>query len=154
MFRNTIIYYYVCKTVHSMSYMCLLLLVWETWTLSALLDESFRCVVFNNFSYNSVVTKLCEWLAYYPLMPLNWSLLYPQVSVTIIEARQLAGPNINPCIEVRVGEKAKRTETQMSTNSPYYNQVCHRTVNKSSFRILIPWREARMKSATDGLFSS
>ncbi|PAA94201.1 hypothetical protein BOX15_Mlig001532g2 [Macrostomum lignano] len=45
-----------------------------------------------------------------------------QLSVTIIEAKQLSGANINPCIEVRVGDRVKRTEIQMSTNSPYYNQ--------------------------------
>ncbi|PAA77782.1 hypothetical protein BOX15_Mlig015782g1 [Macrostomum lignano] len=45
-----------------------------------------------------------------------------QVSVTIVEARQLSGANINPCVEVRIGDQLKRTDTQMSTNSPYYNQ--------------------------------
>ena len=49
-----------------------------------------------------------------------------QVAVTIVEARQLSGPNINPCVEVRVGDRVKKTEIQMSTNSPYYNQVGRR----------------------------
>ena len=48
-----------------------------------------------------------------------------QVSVTIIECKQLSGANINPYIEVRVGDRVKRTEAKMSTNEPYYNQVCN-----------------------------
>uniref|UniRef100_A0A8B9IFX3 Otoferlin n=1 Tax=Anser cygnoides TaxID=8845 RepID=A0A8B9IFX3_ANSCY len=46
----------------------------------------------------------------------------PQVSVTIIEARQLVGLNMDPVVCVEVGEEKKYTSMKESTNCPYYNE--------------------------------
>lgn len=46
-----------------------------------------------------------------------------QVCVTIIEARQLAGLNMDPVVCVQVGEIKKYTSVKESTNCPYYNEV-------------------------------
>ena len=48
-----------------------------------------------------------------------------QVSVTIIEARQLAGLNMDPVVCVQVGDQKKYTSVKESTNCPYYNEVRH-----------------------------
>ncbi|XP_072931489.1 otoferlin [Epargyreus clarus] len=45
-----------------------------------------------------------------------------QVCVTIIEARQLAGLNMDPVVSVQVGELRKYTSVKESTNCPYYNE--------------------------------
>lgn len=47
----------------------------------------------------------------------------PQVSITIIEARQLVGLNMDPVVCVEVGEEKKYTSMKESTNCPYYNEV-------------------------------
>lgn len=46
-----------------------------------------------------------------------------QVSVTVIEARQLSGTNIDPVVMVQVGDDKKFTTQKESTNCPYYNEV-------------------------------
>lgn len=46
-----------------------------------------------------------------------------QVCVTIIEARQLPGLNMDPVVCVQVGEHKKYTSVKESTNCPYYNEV-------------------------------
>lgn len=46
-----------------------------------------------------------------------------QVCVTIIEARQLAGLNMDPVVCVQVGDQRKYTSVKESTNCPYYNEV-------------------------------
>ncbi|XP_070555288.1 otoferlin-like isoform X9 [Ptychodera flava] len=45
-----------------------------------------------------------------------------QVSVTVIEARQLAGLNIDPLVCVTVGDSKKYTSVKQSTNCPYFNE--------------------------------
>ncbi|XP_050432533.1 otoferlin-like isoform X3 [Adelges cooleyi] len=45
-----------------------------------------------------------------------------QVCVTIVEARQLAGLNMDPVVCVQVGEVKKYTSVKESTNCPYYNE--------------------------------
>jgi len=45
------------------------------------------------------------------------------VTITIIEARQLSGTNMDPVVEVKVGEEARYTSQKSSTNCPYYNEV-------------------------------
>ncbi|KAF4796234.1 hypothetical protein TURU_086042 [Turdus rufiventris] len=45
-----------------------------------------------------------------------------QVSITIIEARQLLGLNMDPVVCVEVGEEKKYTSMKESTNCPYYNE--------------------------------
>lgn len=49
-----------------------------------------------------------------------------QVCVTVIEARQLAGLNMDPMVCVQVGDQRKYTSVKESTNCPYYNEVCVR----------------------------
>lgn len=51
------------------------------------------------------------------------SLSCPQVSVTVIEARQLVGLNMDPVVCVEVGDDKKCTSMKESTNCPYYNEV-------------------------------
>lgn len=46
-----------------------------------------------------------------------------QVSVTVIEARQLVGLNMDPMVCVEIGEDKKYTSMKESTNCPYYNEV-------------------------------
>lgn len=46
-----------------------------------------------------------------------------QVCVTIIEARQLAGLNMDPVVCVQIGDVRKYTSVKESTNCPYYNEV-------------------------------
>ena len=43
--------------------------------------------------------------------------------MTIIEARQLAGLNMDPVVCVQVGDQKKYTSVKESTNCPYYNEV-------------------------------
>ncbi|XP_063373180.1 otoferlin-like [Cydia amplana] len=45
-----------------------------------------------------------------------------QVCVTVIEARQLAGLNMDPVVCVQVGDSRKYTSVKESTNCPYYNE--------------------------------
>ncbi|XP_026858261.2 otoferlin isoform X1 [Electrophorus electricus] len=45
-----------------------------------------------------------------------------QISVTVIEARQLAGCNIDPVVCVEIGDEKKYTSMKESTNCPYYNE--------------------------------
>ncbi|KAI8430626.1 hypothetical protein MSG28_000832 [Choristoneura fumiferana] len=45
-----------------------------------------------------------------------------QVCVTVIEARQLAGLNMDPVVCVQVGDGRKYTSVKESTNCPYYNE--------------------------------
>ena len=42
--------------------------------------------------------------------------------ITIIEARQLAGLNMDPVVCVSVGDQKKYTSVKESTNCPYYNE--------------------------------
>ena len=46
-----------------------------------------------------------------------------QVCVTVTEARQLAGLNMDPVVCVQVGDQKKYTSVKESTNCPYYNEV-------------------------------
>ncbi|CAB1335532.1 unnamed protein product [Coregonus sp. 'balchen'] len=45
-----------------------------------------------------------------------------QVSVTIVEARQLVGLNMDPVVCVEIGDDKKYTQMKESTNCPYYNE--------------------------------
>nr|CAD7397051.1 unnamed protein product [Timema cristinae] len=45
-----------------------------------------------------------------------------QLCLTVIEARQLAGLNMDPVVCVQVGEQRKYTSVKESTNCPYYNE--------------------------------
>uniref|UniRef100_A0A4W4F3Q0 Otoferlin n=1 Tax=Electrophorus electricus TaxID=8005 RepID=A0A4W4F3Q0_ELEEL len=45
-----------------------------------------------------------------------------QISVTVIEARQLVGLNMDPMVCVEIGEEKKYTSMKESTNCPYYNE--------------------------------
>uniref|UniRef100_A0A671Z415 Otoferlin n=1 Tax=Sparus aurata TaxID=8175 RepID=A0A671Z415_SPAAU len=45
-----------------------------------------------------------------------------QVSVTVVEARQLVGLNMDPMVCVEIGEDKKYTSMKESTNCPYYNE--------------------------------
>ena len=49
--------------------------------------------------------------------------LWLQVCITVIEARQLAGLNMDPVVCVQVGDQKKYTSVKESTNCPYYNEV-------------------------------
>ncbi|KAG7460806.1 hypothetical protein MATL_G00202750 [Megalops atlanticus] len=45
-----------------------------------------------------------------------------QISITVIEARQLVGLNMDPVVCVEIGEEKKYTSMKESTNCPYYNE--------------------------------
>lgn len=53
-----------------------------------------------------------------------------QVCVTIIEARQLPGLNMDPVVCIQIGDQKKYTSVKESTNCPYFNEVCY-NYNKS-----------------------
>ena len=46
-----------------------------------------------------------------------------QVSITVIEGRQLSGTNLDPVVMVQVGDDKKFTTQKESTNCPYYSEV-------------------------------
>lgn len=46
-----------------------------------------------------------------------------QISIMVIEARQLVGLNMDPLVCVEIGEEKKCTSMKESTNCPYYNEV-------------------------------
>lgn len=50
-------------------------------------------------------------------------LISHQISITVIEARQLIGLNMDPVVCVEVGDEKKYTSMKESTNCPYYNEV-------------------------------
>ncbi|XP_054617207.1 otoferlin isoform X8 [Dunckerocampus dactyliophorus] len=45
-----------------------------------------------------------------------------QISITIVEARQLIGLNMDPVVCVEIGDEKKYTSMKESTNCPYYNE--------------------------------
>ncbi|XP_013363386.1 PREDICTED: fer-1-like protein 6 isoform X2 [Chinchilla lanigera] len=45
-----------------------------------------------------------------------------QISITIIEARQLVGENIDPVVTIEIGEEKKQSTVKEGTNSPFYNE--------------------------------
>ncbi|XP_061126606.1 otoferlin isoform X4 [Syngnathus typhle] len=45
-----------------------------------------------------------------------------QINITIIEARQLIGLNMDPVVCVEIGDEKKYTSMKESTNCPYYNE--------------------------------
>lgn len=53
-----------------------------------------------------------------------------QVCVTIIEARQLPGLNMDPVVCIQVGDQKKYTSVKESTNCPFFNEVA---INHLSF---------------------
>ncbi len=55
----------------------------------------------------------------------DYLIIYLQVSVTVIEARQLVGLNMDPMVCVEIGEDKKYTSMKESTNCPYYNEVSY-----------------------------
>ncbi|KAL8181721.1 UNVERIFIED_CONTAM: Fer-1-like protein 6 [Gekko kuhli] len=48
-----------------------------------------------------------------------------QIAITIIEARQLVGENIDPVVIIEIGDEKKQTTVKEGTNSPFYNEVMH-----------------------------
>uniref|UniRef100_A0A8C5GXC8 Otoferlin n=1 Tax=Gouania willdenowi TaxID=441366 RepID=A0A8C5GXC8_GOUWI len=48
--------------------------------------------------------------------------LFHQISITVIEARQLIGLNMDPVVCVEIGDDKKYTSMKESTNCPYYNE--------------------------------
>jgi len=59
--------------------------------------------------------------------------LFIQVSVTVIEARQLAGVNMDPVVCVQVGDQKRYTSVKESTNCPYYNEVSSTVFKRQTF---------------------
>ncbi|XP_066479336.1 fer-1-like protein 6 isoform X2 [Tiliqua scincoides] len=45
-----------------------------------------------------------------------------QIAITIIEARQLVGENIDPVVIIEVGDEKKQTTVKEGTNAPFYNE--------------------------------
>ena len=59
-----------------------------------------------------------------------------QICITIIEARQLAGLNMDPVVCVQVGDQKKYTSVKESTNCPYYNEVIQSKCSISFQRLI------------------
>ncbi|XP_012598790.2 fer-1-like protein 6 [Microcebus murinus] len=45
-----------------------------------------------------------------------------QIAITITEARQLVGENIDPVVTIEVGDEKKQSTVKEGTNSPFYNE--------------------------------
>uniref|UniRef100_A0A8C4XP85 Fer-1 like family member 6 n=1 Tax=Falco tinnunculus TaxID=100819 RepID=A0A8C4XP85_FALTI len=45
-----------------------------------------------------------------------------QIAITIIEARQLVGENIDPVVMIEIGDEKKQTTVKEGTNAPFYNE--------------------------------
>ncbi|XP_005354674.1 fer-1-like protein 6 [Microtus ochrogaster] len=45
-----------------------------------------------------------------------------QITVTITEARQLVGENIDPVVTIEIGDEKKQSTVKEGTNSPFYNE--------------------------------
>ncbi|KAM4704919.1 fer-1-like protein 6 [Rhinophrynus dorsalis] len=45
-----------------------------------------------------------------------------QIAITITEARQLIGENIDPVVIIEIGDEKKQTSVKEGTNSPFYNE--------------------------------
>uniref|UniRef100_A0A452VB80 Fer-1 like family member 6 n=1 Tax=Ursus maritimus TaxID=29073 RepID=A0A452VB80_URSMA len=45
-----------------------------------------------------------------------------QIAITITEARQLVGENIDPVVVIEVGDEKKQSTVKEGTNSPFYNE--------------------------------
>ncbi|XP_058420883.1 fer-1-like protein 6 [Diceros bicornis minor] len=45
-----------------------------------------------------------------------------QIAITIIEARQLVGENIDPVVTIEIGDEKKQSTVKEGTNSPFYNE--------------------------------
>ncbi|XP_067888777.1 fer-1-like protein 6 [Heterodontus francisci] len=54
--------------------------------------------------------------------PIDSKAQHYQIAITITEARQLAGENINPMVVIEVGDEKKQTTVKEATNSPLYNE--------------------------------
>merc|ERR1739848_242119 len=46
-----------------------------------------------------------------------------QIQVSIVEAKQLSGTNMDPVCLVQIGDDKKYTSQKTQTNSPYWNEV-------------------------------
>ena len=73
-----------------------------------------------------------------------------QVSVTVIEARQLAGVNMDPVVCVQVGDQKRYTSVKESTNCPYYNEVSFLSYSCRSqwsigYRVRLPCDRTRVR---------
>lgn len=60
-----------------------------------------------------------------------------QVCLTVIEARQLAGLNMDPVVCIQVGDQRKYTSVKESTNCPYYNEVREWGDKKALFHLAL-----------------
>ncbi|XP_045037617.2 fer-1-like protein 6 isoform X2 [Desmodus rotundus] len=45
-----------------------------------------------------------------------------QIAITVIEARQLVGENIDPVVTIEIGDEKKQSTVKEGTNSPFYNE--------------------------------
>lgn len=75
-----------------------------------------------------------------------------QVSITVIEARQLVGLNMDPVVCVEVGEEKKYTSMKESTNCPYYNEVGLSSSDAHSYPFLRVYTAVRQLNVI-GFFS-
>lgn len=48
-----------------------------------------------------------------------------QIAITVTEARQLVGENIDPIVIIEVGDEKRQSTVKEGTNSPFYNEVSH-----------------------------
>lgn len=51
-----------------------------------------------------------------------------QISVMVIEARNLVGSNMDPLVCVEIGEEKKHTSMKEATNCPYFSEVSIRVL--------------------------
>uniref|UniRef100_A0AAQ5XDI0 Otoferlin n=1 Tax=Amphiprion ocellaris TaxID=80972 RepID=A0AAQ5XDI0_AMPOC len=75
------------------------------------------------------IVRACSWEealtptpSHWPQSPLSPLMCPTRGNVTVIEARQLVGLNMDPMVCVEIGEDKKYTSMKESTNCPYYNE--------------------------------
>uniref|UniRef100_UPI00398EED9F fer-1-like protein 6 n=1 Tax=Pristiophorus japonicus TaxID=55135 RepID=UPI00398EED9F len=74
----------------------------------------------SSFSSNSSNRKRSKPI--FKIQPTESKSQHYQIAITITEARQLVGENIDPTVIIEVGDEKKQTTVKEATNAPFYNE--------------------------------
>uniref|UniRef100_A0A8C6K4S2 Uncharacterized protein n=1 Tax=Melopsittacus undulatus TaxID=13146 RepID=A0A8C6K4S2_MELUD len=82
-----------------------------------LMSSDELCNVFGSLSPKRKRAKLTARIHEEEMKSQNY-----QIAITIIEARQLVGENIDPVVIIEIGDEKKQTTVKEGTNAPFYNE--------------------------------